>query len=983
MQRGFIRDAGAHRTQSGVFSISHILGGTIGLMALALIAQMGIAALGADQRSNAAQRVATISLIDKALFQAVQHFRFERGAMRLVLELPADQAATEVPFVMLNRRGVDVGLAEAIPGLDVLDIAHLPGAVAALKADNQTYQALRDQVERQARLPLEARDRYFEDDFLPLTSRLQITIERVSSILESEMRRLDPAIADLLVTKSLAWTARSALGASMLSFNGAMLRHRGFTPDELATMRANQGRIDDAWSLVRRLVEAPQAPPELRAAFDAAQRTAFSGPFVDLYAQLLNKLGNDRDPGITLADWREKTVGPQQAVGQVSLVAMDLITRQANAVAAQARMAAIGFGAVLVMAIVLGVGGLLVVLLRVSRPIVAMTRAMQRLSEDDPLIRIPGAGRRDEIGGMAAAVQVFKDNIVRLHEAKSEIERANLLLDGAISHIVQGLCLFAPDNTLQVVNQRFCEILHFSADAVHPGMLFRDIIEHLARSGLIMDVTVDEHVALVLNSIATQQTRHSELHFEGGRAVTINHCQLPNGGWVATLEDITERRQQERQVEYMARHDALSGLPNRMRFQERMADAISCLGRGQQFALHYLDLDHFKEVNDSLGHAIGDGLLKVVAGRLRDCVRETDTVARLGGDEFAVLQLAIKQPQDAAELADRLIQVVSRPCEIEGHGIAVGTSVGIALAPQDGADPSNLLKHADMALYRAKADGRGTFRYFEQDMDSRLLARREVETDLRRALEADQFEVFYQPVLSTMQCRIIGFEALLRWRHPSRGLVSPADFIPLAEDTGLIVPLGEWVLRRACNDAAGWPQDVKVAVNLSPVQFRKGRLVKVVANVLAASGLPPRRLELEITEAALLQNNEETLTALRQLRNMGVRIAMDDFGTGYSSLSYLRQFPFDKIKIDRSFIQDLARTREASTITRAITSLGNGLGIATTAEGVETAAQLAELRLEGCTEVQGYLFSPPRPGSEVPRLLAQFNNIVIQEEVIA
>ena len=316
------------------------------------------------------------------------------------------------------------------------------------------------------------------------------------------------------------------------------------------------------------------------------------------------------------------------------------------------------------------------------------------------------------------------------------------------------------------MNWKICEILHFPADAVRPGMLFRDIVEHLASSGLIMDVTVDEHVALVLNCIATRQTRHSELHFEDGRAVTINHCQLPNGGWVATLEDITERRQQERQVEYMARHDALSGLPNRMRFQERMADAISCIGRGQQFALHYLDLDHFKEVNDSLGHAIGDGLLKVVAGRLRDCVRETDTVARLGGDEFAVLQLAIKQPQDAAELADRLIQVVSRPCEIEGHSIAVGTSVGIALAPQDGADPSNLLKHADMALYRAKADGRTTFRYFEPDMDSRLLARREVETDLRRALEADQLEVFYQPVSITMQCRIIGFEALLRWRHP-------------------------------------------------------------------------------------------------------------------------------------------------------------------------------------------------------------------------
>jgi diguanylate cyclase (GGDEF)-like protein len=983
MNRGVIRDKGEHRAKFRVFSISHILCGTIGLMAFALIAQMGIAALGAWQRSNAAQRVATISLIDKALFQAVQYFRFERATMKLVLTLPADQTAAEAQSLLLNRRGVDAGLTAAIPALDALDIARLPGAVAALKADYQTYQALRDQVARQTRLPLEARDRYFEDDFVPLTSRLQTTIERVSSILESEIRRLDPALADLLVTKSLAWTARSALGASMLSINDAMGAHRGFAPDELATVRANQGRIDDAWSLVQRIAEAPQAPPDLRAAFDAAQRTAFSGPFVDLYARLLDNLGYNLDPGITLSDWRAKAVVSQQAVGQVSLVAMDLITRHANAVAAQARLEAAGFGAVLLLAMVLGVGGLLMVLLRVSRPIVAMTAVMQRLAADDPQIRIPGAGRRDEIGGMAAAMQVFKDNVLRLHEAKSEIERTNVLLHAAVGHIVQGLCLFAFDNTLQVVNRRFCEILHLPTDAVRPGMLFGDIVEHVARAGMILDVPVKQHVARMLNSIATRLTFQAELHFEDGREVVINHCRMANGGWVATLEDVTERRQQERQVVHMARHDALSGLPNRVRFHERMEDAIASLGRGQQFALHYLDLDHFKEVNDSLGHSVGDGLLKVVADRLRDAVRAADTVARLGGDEFAVLQLGINQPQDAMELADRLIEIISQPCEIDGHSIAVGTSVGIALAPHDGADPSNLLKHADMALYRAKADGRGTVRYFEQDMDNHLQARRAVEADLRRAIAAEQLEVFYQPILSTVQGRITGFEALLRWRHPSRGLVPPADFLPLAEDTGLIVPIGEWVLRRACHDAAGWPQDIKVAVNLSPVQFRKGRLVDVVANALAASGLAPERLELEITEAALLQNNEETLAALRRLRSLGVRIAMDDFGTGYSSLSYLRQFPFDKIKIDRSFIQDLERTQEASTITRAITSLGSGLGITTTAEGVETPAQLAELRLEGCTEVQGYLFSPPRPSSEVPRMLEQFNTAMTPQEVAA
>ena len=421
----------------------------------------------------------------------------------------------------------------------------------------------------------------------------------------------------------------------------------------------------------------------------------------------------------------------------------------------------------------------------------------------------------------------------------------------------------------------------------------------------------------------------------------------------------------------MARHDTLTNLPNRVLFRHESREVLKRAERGESVAILCLDLDYFKQVNDTLGHPVGDLLLCAVADRLRSTLRETDTVARLGGDEFAIIQCGVEQPTSATALAQRVIDALSAPYEIEGHQIVIGASVGISISPADGSDPDQVLKNADMALYRAKGDGRGRYRFFEPDMDAKMQGRRALEIDLRRALITEEFELYFQPLVNLDIEEITGFEALIRWHHPTRGILSPGEFIPLAEEIGLIVPLGDWVLRKACLAAASWPPPTHVAVNLSPVQFKKLELVQSVFSALAKSGLSPERLELEITETVLLQDSEATLATLHQLRDMGVRISMDDFGTGYSSLSYLRSFPFDKIKIDQSFVRDLATRNDSAVIVRAVTTIGNSLGIATTAEGVEDAAQLQRLREEGCTEVQGYFLGRPVPIAETNALLAR------------
>jgi diguanylate cyclase (GGDEF)-like protein len=434
-------------------------------------------------------------------------------------------------------------------------------------------------------------------------------------------------------------------------------------------------------------------------------------------------------------------------------------------------------------------------------------------------------------------------------------------------------------------------------------------------------------------------------------------------------EQTAERARAEALVNHMAHHDALTLLPNRLLFRENLMQDIARARPERTIAVLCLDLDNFKNVNDTLGHPIGDVLLKAAAARLLECVDQNDTVARLGGDEFAIVQVAEGQPVAATVLAQQLIDAMAEPFEIEGHSVVIGTSAGIALAPNDGNEPDGLLKNADLALYRAKAEGRGTYRFFEARMDAEMQARRLLEMDLRGALARDEFELHYQPIIDLSTGRPKGLEALLRWRHAERGLVPPGEFIPLAEEIGIITPIGAWVLRQACTDAAGWPADLTIAVNLSPVQFRSKTLVLDVVTALGASGLAAHRLELEITEAVMLQDTEATLATLRQLKELGARISMDDFGTGYSSLSYLRTFPFDKIKIDQSFVRDLASRPESLAIVRAVAGLGSTLGIATTAEGVETLEQLDVVRAEGCTQVQGFLLGKPGPASMVPTLL--------------
>jgi diguanylate cyclase (GGDEF)-like protein len=434
--------------------------------------------------------------------------------------------------------------------------------------------------------------------------------------------------------------------------------------------------------------------------------------------------------------------------------------------------------------------------------------------------------------------------------------------------------------------------------------------------------------------------------------------------------EIADREESQARSQYLAYHDSLTGLGNRLLFKEQLEEALRDVSvTPHPLAVLFLDLDGFKAVNDTLGHSIGDLLLKSVAAKLRDILSRTDRIARLGGDEFAILQISATQPGSSIALAEKIIEIVGQPCNIDGHDVTVGASVGVAVAHPGDMNTENFLKSADLAMYSAKADGRGTYRMFDPAMDAIVQARRILERDMRASLVQNRFKLFYQPLVNLQTKKVTAFEALMRWDHPERGMVAPSEFIPVAEEIGLIVQLGEWALRQACGEAMGWPDYISVSVNLSPLQFAKGNLVATVINALASSGLPASRLELEITETVLLEKSERNIGILNQLRGLGVRISMDDFGTGYSSIGYLRSFQFDKIKIDQSFIRDLLVDKGSLAIVRAIAGLGASFGMTTTAEGVETEEQMRCLNLEGCIEVQGYLYSEPVPADQINELL--------------
>ena len=548
----------------------------------------------------------------------------------------------------------------------------------------------------------------------------------------------------------------------------------------------------------------------------------------------------------------------------------------------------------------------------------------------------------------------------RLSEQRLRLEKQRL--DTAVNNMTQGLLLFASSQRLIVCNQRYIDMYGLSAKVVKPGATFREVIAHRKATGSFVG-DVDLYCSRVLRGIGLRQSMTIET--PDGRSIQVVNEPLADGGWVATHEDITERTRAQQRITHLAHYDALTDLPNRALFHERLKTELANIAPGAQLAVHYIDIDEFKSVNDSLGHLIGDELLKSVAASLSRCVEASDFVARLGGDEFAIVQTAVKSVADVTDLVEQVFDAIREPFECLGHQLSAAASIGIALAPGHGVGLDQILKNADLAMYAAKSAGRRTYRFFEPEMDAQVKARRRLELDLRQAIADQALEVYYQPCVSLADNTITGCEALVRWRHPERGMISPAEFIPIAEETGLINELGEWVLETACAEATKWPDNTRLAVNVSPVQFRSGTLALKIVTVLAQSGLPASRLELEITEAVLIRDDDAALAILHQLRGIGVRIALDDFGTGYSSLSYLQRFPCDKIKIDRCFVSDIAEPNGSSCIVRAVVNIAAERHMTTTAEGVETEQQQELLRALGCSEMQGYLFSPPKPAAEI------------------
>jgi diguanylate cyclase (GGDEF)-like protein len=550
----------------------------------------------------------------------------------------------------------------------------------------------------------------------------------------------------------------------------------------------------------------------------------------------------------------------------------------------------------------------------------------------------------------------------RLSESESSLMQKSQQLDAALNNMSQGLCMFDREQRLVVHNEQYTEMYGLTPQ---PGMTLRDLFAARRAAGTLPQET--SFAGSRLEMVSRNEPYCAVDRLPDGRTVAITHQPMSNGGWVALHQDITAQKRAEAELAYMARYDTLTGLPNRAVFLERVKEAVArARPGGDEFAILMLDLDGFKAVNDSLGHAMGDRLLKAVAERLQTLVAEGDQVARLGGDEFAIFQpMADGGKNRITALANRILEVFSEAFDLAGRKVTIGASIGVTLAPADATEADSLVRNADLALYKAKSEGRNRYRFFETSMEAASRERRELEDDMRKGLAKSEFELRYQTIVDVARRACCGAEALVRWRHPERGLIAPDQFIRIAEESGMIVPLGEWILRRACADAATWPRHLKLAVNLSPSQFTQCDLLGILKSTLEETGLDPARLELEITETVLIEKNEENLAVLHALKNLGVSIVLDDFGIGYSSMRYLQDFPFDKIKIDKSFIQSMVSHADSAAIVCAIAGLGRSLDIETTGEGVETAEQLVLLRNAGCQLAQGYLFSRPVPARDL------------------
>jgi diguanylate cyclase (GGDEF)-like protein/PAS domain S-box-containing protein len=568
-----------------------------------------------------------------------------------------------------------------------------------------------------------------------------------------------------------------------------------------------------------------------------------------------------------------------------------------------------------------------------------------------------------------------------LFQQATELARTNMRFDAALSNMHHGISMFDQDKRLVVWNQRYAEIYQLPPHLLETGAHVNDVFADLVARGILKggtDRTAIEKKLEAADRYSTDMQRVEE--FSDGRLILVSRRPMTGGGWVSTHEDITERRRAEAEIVHLARHDVLTGLANRAEFNAKLEEASKRLKRnGGTVTVMMVDLDKFKAINDTLGHPAGDQLLVEVGRRLQSTIRETDVLARLGGDEFAIIQEGgPHQHEGAIALALRIINAISQPFDLNGHEAGVGASIGIAFAPENGVEPEELLKSADLALYDAKANGRNDFRIYHPAMLEIAHTQRSAESELRDAIAREEFELHYQPVVDVKTRRLCGVEALIRWRHPAKGLISPDQFIPLAETTGMIVPLGEWMLQRACADAASWPAHVKVAINISAVQFKKGNLFDVILCTLVETGLAPERLELEITETSLLENQEAHLATIRQLKNLGISMALDDFGTGYSSVTYLTNFPFDKIKIDKAFTHGVLTRRDCAAVVSAVLALAQGLGTITTVEGVETEEQFEYMRKAGVDLAQGYLFGRP-----VPLAQLDLNDALLPKEMVA
>ena len=983
-------------------SIRTTLHTVIAGMGLLTICTCTLSLLDAVRNNTDAARIAIRTQTSEQLFKAIIPLRNERGAETTSLFAEDEASAATVSDILGLRDEFEQHFDQSMRLLTSLDQVTFAPLIVRLRANHEIIAGLRPVADVAIHQARALRDPALVRDYMKITQPLLDAIVDTVDQLDASLKLSDAIIDQFLLIKRAAWTTRLNLGLMVVRTQPAVSSGKSLGPAEVLIWFQDEARARLAWEQVLEAARRPDAPKSIVEAV-AAAAPILNGPEANARRAVLDTLAAGQRVTTPIVELRRKDTENNGLIVTVANTALNEMVERAHGLAASARAALVADAIVLVVALVLAVAGFVIVHKNVTGPIEAMTRAMRRLAGRDMAVEIPGVGRTDEIGAMAAAVQVFKISMITAERLTSEqeservvkaeraasLERAveelgiqNVRFSAALSNMSHALCMFDATGNLVVANDRLADIFGMDPSGITPGMTADSILARAVGASTLQLSDIDSM------RISIQQLQSARLPADrtrdlaDGRILAIHFVPMQDDGWLLTLEDISERKLAEAKITHMAHHDALTGLPNRVRFHDCLSEAVARGKRGEASAVLLLDLDHFKAVNDALGHPVGDALLQEVSRRLRASVREVDVVARLGGDEFAIMQSSAYQPQAAIALAERLIGELSQPYELNGHHVVIGTSVGIALLPGDGDNPDHLMKNVDMALYGAKAGGRGSYRFFEASMHARMQARRTLQMDLRQALSGGEFEVYYQPLMKIDTRSVCGFEALLRWNHPDLGLVPPSEFIPLAEETGLIIPLGNWVLHQACADAVTWPSDTKVAVNVSVIQFGSKHLVEDVAAALAASGLDPKRLELEITETVMLDDTDAILVILHRLRDLGVGIAMDDFGTGYSSLSYLRRFPFSKVKIDRSFIAELGNGSDSNAIVTAVIDLCETLGMTTLAEGVETEQQMQQLRAANCSEAQGYLFSPARPASEVPSMCRRLGKLEFVEDLV-